>query len=264
MSAEIHASDEEWAALLAPPSDPPSPSAIEPSEELERVSRKLAEPYLRSVGGFAAAAFRGSPLGEELGAVRAAIRSLTRLAVASGRLQEVALLESFPEDGFGLVQLRQGKRRLAALSRLRDWLGRLAEVQHAGGREELLDALSWKSGAVVHFAELGRVPGVGPRRLERLYLAGLYSVRTLAAADPDDVAAVTGMPRSVATSVIERTRSYARAEQERTLDALQVQIQRLKYLSEVAPLDGAESSLSSVDELLLVVNRMVGRSHELH
>lgn len=58
---------------------------------------------------------------------------------------------------------------------------------------------------------LALVRGIGARRLDRCYEAGLYTVEGLSAAPEDEVAQVTGLPLRVVRSLLAAARSHAEA-----------------------------------------------------
>ncbi|HND31287.1 MAG TPA: hypothetical protein PLA94_14890, partial [Myxococcota bacterium] len=52
------------------------------------------------------------------------------------------------------------------------------------------------------------------------YSAGLFTVEAVSAADPMEVAQVTGLPRKLAEEVVRATRAYADAERRKSLEEL--------------------------------------------
>ena len=91
---------------------------------------------------------------------------------------------------------------------------------------------------------------------QRLYSAGLFTIDTVAASDPADVAAVTGIPLNLAEEVVDATRRYASAERMRFLEELREGAVRLRRMLAVVPDDSTEfrtratSALEEVERTL--------------
>ncbi len=90
--------------------------------------------------------------------------------------------------------------------------------------------MRWDAATSPLLDELVKVHGMGPKRLQRLYAAGLFTVDALAMAEPADVAMVTGVPRALAADVVETTRRYAEDEPARCVAQLMRTAGRLKSL----------------------------------
>ena len=103
-------------------------------------------------------------------------------------------------------------------------------------------------------AELAEIHGIGPKRLGRLYAAGLFTVDSVAGSDPQDIVAVTGIPEKLAVAVVESTHAYALEERQRCLSGLVEQAHRLRRILKAVPMDdvvtAAAAALREVERTL--------------
>jgi predicted flap endonuclease-1-like 5' DNA nuclease len=248
---EVRASPEAWAALAdglgaldalimdAEPLEDLTEELLMPSDELARVSRRIAAQYADVVASFASHAFRGDVRRSTVEQVGTAVESLLRLASAAGDRAQSALLDE-------LLQLIEpattgklnGRVRQAALTRLRAWIPRFASTLEDDDRERLLRLVTWDADSAPLMDELSELRGIGPRRLQRLYAAGLFTVEAVAGADVDEVAAVTGLPRDLAARVVEATESYAQTERRRCMEGVRERAVRLRNLLGSLPAGG--------------------------
>lgn len=187
-------------------SDPASILGFDP--ELTQLSRRISGQYVEVIATWARSAFRShhpvstrQPLDAALPALRrlAEATSDTKLSTALAELDALVCLD----DGS-----RRGRQRL--VPRLRDWLRDLAVLLEGGDARRLRDLVEFDRQAFPLLEELAAVHGIGPRRLERLYLAGLFTVEALFEADPDDVALVTGLPRGLSEEVVQAAARFER------------------------------------------------------
>lgn len=212
---------------------------LAPSEELGRVSRRIAAQYAEIVASFAAHSLRGDVRRTTVEQVGVAIESLLRLASASGDREQSGLLEEL----LGLVEPATSGRlnsraRQGALTRLRDWIPRFAATLEAEDQAHLTRLVVWDTDTAPLMDELGELRGIGPKRLQRLYAAGLFTVDAVAGADPDEVAAVTGLPRDLSVRVVEATEAYASQERRRCMEAVRERAVRLRNLLSTLPAGG--------------------------
>ncbi|MEZ4316260.1 MAG: helix-hairpin-helix domain-containing protein [Myxococcota bacterium] len=263
----VHATAEAWAALadglrignLEVDTDPLEDLTEElllPSEELGRVSRRIAAQYAEIVTSFAASAFRGDVRKATIEQVGNAIEALLRLASAAGDHTQSALLDEL----LGLVQPATTGRlnsrpRQKALAALREWIPRFAATLEDEDRERLTRLVVWDTATAPLMDELSELKGIGPKRLQRLYSAGLFTVDAVVGADPDDVAAVTGLPRDLAARVVEATGTYAHIERRRCMEVVRERTRRLRNLLVTLPGTGdpeltrlAREALREVEE----------------
>ncbi|MCK6503155.1 helix-hairpin-helix domain-containing protein [Myxococcota bacterium] len=184
------------------------PPGLDADPELTRLSRRISGQYVEVIATWAHSAFRGHARGPHLAPVLAALPALHRLAEATQdrRMAEViAELEDLAGGPHGPAHPHQ---RL--VPRLRDWLRRFADLLEGPDAQRLRDLVEFDRKAFPLLEQLARVRGVGPRRLERLYLSGLFTVESLYGADPAEVALVTGFPRELAAEVVDAAARFER------------------------------------------------------
>ena len=189
---------------------PDGSELVEPSSELMAVSRRIAGQFVDLIQAFAGSVFTRRVSATTTDQFSHAVDALHRLAAATGDSEQVRLLEEM--QGL-LLDLQQGGDRARnvdrAGTRLRAWIPAFSGFLEANDSERLMTMVSYKNQHVPLLAELGNIEGIGKRRLERLYVSGLYTVEAVCAADPSELAAVTGLPLHLSTRVIEATREYA-------------------------------------------------------
>lgn len=259
-------SDEDWGALLDAvgdqdlgdfEDDEDYADLLAPSEEVQKVSRRIAGQYVEILASFAAAAFgrRKNPV--TLERVSSAVDALLRLARAAGDKDQIALLDELAELVEPVTEgSKTSRHRHNALARLRDWLPRFGETLEQEDRDRLTRLVQWDRDDAPLLEELRGLHGIGPKRLQRLYSAGLFTVDAVATADPTDVAAVTGIPVSLAEEVVEATRRFAEAERMRFLEELQASAHRLRRMmtgkpdQDAAFFERAASALHEVEQTL--------------
>lgn len=263
-AVRIEASDEEWALLasdlqgfdLTDSDDEDTYSdLLEPSDEVVRVSRRIAGQYVEVLARFAAAAFGRNALGVDSTQITAAIDALLRLARASDDAAQVALLEEI----HSLIEpattgRRNSRARQSALIRLRDWLPRFAATLEPVDGKRLVHLVEWDADSAPLLSELAGIRGIGPKRLQRLYSAGLFTVDTVAAADAEDIVAVTGIPGKLAHSVVSATHTYAVEERERCYNGMLERVHRLRRILGAVP-DSNKDVAEAAARALLEVER---------
>ncbi|MED5370880.1 MAG: helix-hairpin-helix domain-containing protein [Myxococcota bacterium] len=181
------------------------PDDLEPIEEefdaLKSLTRAISSQYSETIASFVRLSFQGEELGMLEDQMRAALASLGRLAhgTGDGELSDalVSLEALVPE-----ARIRGGQRRERYLREMRTWVLDFARLLGAVEGKRLLDLVRYDERSRPLLHRLEEVYGIGPRRLERLYLAGLLSVETLMDADPAEVAQVTGMSPRLVRSLI--------------------------------------------------------------
>lgn len=265
-------SDAEWASLvglagtpdLTPISaDEADDDLLAASDELTRVSRRIAGQYAEIVAGFSANAFRGEAGRDAADHSMAAVDALLRLARAAGDTTQEALLSELKPLLPQTVEGRRNSRtRQQALARLRDWIPRFAETLQEDDARRLLDLVRWDRGRAPLMDELAEIDGIGPKRLGRLYAAGLHTMEVVAGADPHEIAQVTGLPSGLATKVVAETRRYAMDERRRCLEGLRDRARRLReVLRSVSGTDDdmrglAEEAIREVELTFQTLNSM--------
>lgn len=256
----VVASEEDWALLegddalwgedpfAAPAEGQPSEDTVlgeddllDARQELGRVSRKIAGQYVEVMASFAARAFAGSASSAMVEQVEAAIDALSRLARAAGDgVQRELLDEARAVIGPATRGPRNGRDRQAALRELREWIPRYAKHLEADDAARLLRLVEWSDASSPLMDELASIKGIGPKRLGRLYAAGLYTVEVVASADPVEMAEVTGLPKKLARKVVEKTHHFAVEERRRCLREVREQAMRLRSILRSTTADDPE------------------------
>lgn len=264
----IEASDAEWAALWSGDADDfelvdgATETSLEdllaPSEEVQRVSRRIAGQYVEVVARFAASAFGRSDGGVSTEQVTAAVGALLRLAAAANDDEQRDLLE---ELLMLVVPATTGRRnarsRQTAIAALREWMPRFARTLEPEDSRRLVNLVQWDSDAAPLLDELAGIRGIGPVRLGRLYSAGLFTIDAVAGADPEDIVAVTGIPIALAHDVVKTTRVYAVEERERCLSGLVEQANRLRRVLKAMPTHEHQVTTAAREALAVVERTLI-------
>lgn len=197
------------------------PQQEQDSPELRAVSRRIAMNYVEVLADASQRLLQGGDPEYPLASLRAAITDLTRLSRATHDLEMQERLDELSKE----VQLYSSRRQAGRghskfRDFLRDWLGRFATCADDESGETVLHVVEFDLDEIPVFNDLLHLPGIGPRRLRRLYAAGLYDAETIAKATPDDMAAVTGLPRSLCEDVSARARRNIRERAESAITNL--------------------------------------------
>lgn len=220
--------DDELAALLARPPEPPVAApvapAVAPSPELVAVTHRIASQFVGVLHATAGRLFGAKDPRGPLQQLRSTLDALRRLAEASHDAPHLALLDEIAEEASRFAEAPHGRARDRFLGRLRSWLPRYADQLGGDDGDALRGLVRFDPDAVPLFGELREIPGIGRRRLERLFCAGLWSVDVVSAADPVEVAAVTGLPRTLAEDVVRRARMWSEEQRRRALVDLRARL----------------------------------------
>lgn len=211
------AEDDALAALFAGEPAPAAEAAgpVRPSDELGRVVRAVAAPYVEIVAVVGARMLSGRAEPGALDELSAAVDALRRLSGVEGEARVVAQLGEL-NGWIEEVRAEAGRPRHRRLDRLRELLPRLGDALGGDTGARLRSLVDCDPSDHPLLADLASLDGIGPKRLSRLYSAGLFTAEVLSGADPGEVAAVTGLPRALAARVVGASRRFA-AERERQL-----------------------------------------------
>jgi hypothetical protein len=205
----------------------------EEQQELHLLSRRISGQYVDVVVSWAAAVFAGRPSEGARAQVSSALDALERLAAASGdhALSEVlGRLRSLQIEGEG----RGRGARTRLLNGLREWVLDFARLLPAEDAQRVTGLVSFDRRALPLLDELAAIRGIGPKRLERLYAAGLFTVEVVSAAEPAEVAAVTGLPLDLARQVVDATLRFAAEQRRRVVSELGERVAELRDVLRVA------------------------------
>ncbi|MCB9676417.1 MAG: hypothetical protein H6737_14940 [Alphaproteobacteria bacterium] len=272
-SPRVQASEADWALLTELASfdieddltESPIDDLLAPSEEVVRVSRRIAGQYVEVLARFSASVFgrdAGRVSTEQVGT---AVEAMLRLAQAAEDADQTRLLqELLALVGPVTSGPRNSRPRQSALARLRNWLPRFATTLEPADGERLARLVEWDRDAAPLLEELAAIHGIGPKRLQRLYSAGLFTVDAVAGAHPADIVAVTGIPLQLAEDVVRATRAYAVEERERCLSGMLERVHRLRRILRAVPAengsvaDAAAAALREVERALMEIEPLPG------
>lgn len=214
-------SDEELDSLFATEaaeeSQAPPAQEDETFAELGGMCRQIAVQYVDIIASYAAATLQGKQsVAREAVAVTA--NALLRLAHASHDSALISLAQA-------LICLaghkRTGKRaRQRQRRELRDWLTAFAAYLPPEEQASIRRIIEYDFRTQPLLQELSEIRGIGKRRLQSLYTAGLFEVQALSIADPAEVASATGIPIRLAEASVQRAKVFAVEQRSRTVESL--------------------------------------------
>ena len=229
-------SDEALDDLFDEPTELGGPrQALAPSAEVKALARSLTGQYIDVIRAFAAQAFGGRAASMDNSFT--ALDSLLRLADSiddEALYSHLDALRAHLITGVPRAKLARTRFLNTLQARLRT-LADALDDDHGRRLRELVDV---DLRAAPLLDELRTVRGIGPRRLSRLYCAGLFTVDAVSEADPNEIALVTGLPMHLAQTVVDETRAFARRERQRCAEDLQA---RVRQLTEALPRVDARS-----------------------
>ncbi|MCB9680734.1 MAG: helix-hairpin-helix domain-containing protein [Alphaproteobacteria bacterium] len=170
----------------------------ERARDLVDLGREMVDPYLDVIAGYVRDRLRH--LGDVADdAIDAAVETLLTLTMGTGderlfaHLQHLSSLSRAAPVGRASVD----RWRVALRQWTEDMAAELGPIRGARFRQ-LVDT---ETGTTALLDELGGIRGMGPRRLQRLYCAGLYTVDAVLSVEADEMAAVSGVPRVLCDTV---------------------------------------------------------------
>lgn len=235
------------------------------TSELQNVATRISAQYGEVIAAWSTSVLRSTEPADAEG-LKATVVNMLRLASSSDKHDQVELLHQLDEILDAIHGTRPRSRAGDhARVRLRDWLPSFADTLDGDDAERLRGLVEWSPDRTPFLEELRRhVRGVGPRRLQRLYAAGLGRLDIVANADPDEVSQVTGIPGGIATDMVERSRTYAIEERIRCIEEMRDRAARLKMLLtriDAAPGDDlvnvANHALDDVEGVIRVLKQTV-------
>lgn len=218
-----------------------APLDLSPSAEMRDLSRRLAGPYAEVVAAFASQALAGRSSEASLGQARGAVGSLRRLAEASADASLGASLGDL-DATLSEVPPKTGRARRKYLDDLKARVLSLSDHLVGDERERVAALVRYEKQdrrALPLLDELAHLPGMGPKRLERLYCAGLFTVEAVCGANPEEIALVTGLPRPLARSVVDAARHFEDTRRRKKIESLRSIVgelnSRMRAVGEDAP-----------------------------
>lgn len=202
----------------------------ESSSALRQVADKISAQYGEIIATWSGKVLSSTEPVRTAG-VEATVDNLLRLARSSGHQAQVDLLEDLRATLARIEgttpSTRDGDQ---ARVQLRDWIPAFADTLDGDDAARLRALVEWTPGSVPFLEELKEIHGIGPRRLTRLYSAGLGQLDAVANATPKDLADVTGIPHNLAVEVIRRAHTYAVEERDRCVVDIRDRATRLEML----------------------------------
>jgi len=175
---------------------------------LHTLSRRISGQYIEVLATFAAQAFAGTASSAHRDQVHAAVSALSRLAEASHDDPLLAALNQL-EALLPEAEVTSPTRRRRFITDLKDWVIEFSALLSDEDSDRMQRLVSFDSRSLPLLDELASIKGIGPKRLERLYFAGLFSVEVVCAAEPAEVAAVTALPLHLAEEVVRASIEFA-------------------------------------------------------
>ena len=181
-------------------------------DALHALSTSIAGQYVDPIASYAQNVFRGRATQDRWRTFDSTLATLDRLVEAS-QMQPMRVAIADMRDT--LAPEGTGRARDRVLLHGREAVLRFADCLDPIDGQRLRELVEFERGAHPLLEELSDLRGIGPRRLERLYCAGLFTVETVASASPEEIAAVTGIPIGLCESVVSRTVVFEQERRER-------------------------------------------------
>ncbi|MCB9683341.1 MAG: helix-hairpin-helix domain-containing protein [Alphaproteobacteria bacterium] len=229
------------AAALAPAEDDDDTAergGVAPSGELRAVTKRISAQYVDVLARASARLLSGDADEQALAQLTGALRNLERLATAGGDAEHLLLLSELQAAvDIHTERLDTGKGESAFLGMLHRWLRAYAEFLDVDQARAIHRLMGVDADEVPLLRRLAALRGIGPRRLERLYAAGLYDVERLAEADARDVASVTGLPAMLAERVVVEADRHRTRQRITLITEMQSRVD--SFIDEVRRLDAS-------------------------
>lgn len=223
---DLDFSDDELTNLFT---GPPEPNVkVENTEELVGLTRKLAAQYVDVLAAFARDSFRGESI--DAHGVRGAIDALARLAESTQDTDLHRVLQQLAKLVDATADANNTNTRVRDLLRvqMRHWVLRFADCLEGSQRKRMRELVLFDKSNVPLFDQLARIRGIGPRRIQRLYCAGLFTVDTVIRSTPEDIASVTGIPLTLSKRIHEETVGFAQDMKEEAVNSFVDAVDQLK------------------------------------
>jgi len=241
----------------------------EADRELTDLSRRISGQYVEVIATYAQAAFRGARGRSAWSQVEGNLPALARLAGATGDASLAAAITELQE----LLRMDDGGAgaRQRLIPRLRDWLRAFAQLLEGEAADRLEALIRFDRRAFPLLDGLAELRGIGPRRLERLYLAGLFTVESLVDAAPQEVSQATGLPLALSARVVEAAGNFEQHWREQVADDLARRTEEVRSVLRWIEQSGRQDEhmlravQESVDDLaaaLIAARQALGGEHE--
>ena len=208
------------------------------SDEARNLARNLAIPYVQVVSqhAFDLATGRQERFAPKLLQV---LKDARRLAE---EMEDEALLEHYQ----ALASILGDERRTFSTQhdretssrRLHGWVSEFAYIVGGEAGRKLLREQTLKRGVNPLVAYLREVRGLGEKRLEKLFAAGLLTTDALVDADPRELSQIVGIPMGVARLVVTAATRFA--DEQRVASVLGLResaLEVMRHLRDLPPTD---------------------------
>ncbi|MCC6623631.1 MAG: hypothetical protein IT385_20400 [Deltaproteobacteria bacterium] len=182
--------------------------APEVSPEARALARVLGSQYVEVIAHYAVDALMGRN-SRHAPKLRQIVKSFRRLALEMNDHELLELYQQLGELIESFTSSTSHERRLVASRRLRDWVMAFADLVGDEAATKLRRLVVYRKGVHPLISHLREIRGIGDRRLERLYTAGLLTTEALADADPAELAQIVRIPMRLARQLVEACRRFA-------------------------------------------------------
>ena len=218
----------------------PARGPLAASDAVRTLSRALIAQQVEVVAKFAAEVLRDPAMAGRTSGLRATVEQLKRLPESVGDDEFAAQFRALEEIIDGLASPADRHRRL---SKLRRWVTEFATIIGGDEGARMRRIVEFERGSYPLLDHLRVVRGVGQRRLESLYAAGLTTAQQLANAAPDDLVSMFGFPPAVAERVVAASHAFDVERRQRLVrdlgSAAENMVAELKQFAKDDPLRGA-------------------------
>jgi len=214
-----------------------SDATPEISLEARALARTLAAQYVEVIAHYAVDALMGRT-SRHAPKLKQVIKDSRRLAHEMGDGELLTMYDELGDliDAFSATST--GEPRLIASRKLRDWVMGFADLVGDEPGQRLRRVVVFRKGVHPLISHLREVRGIGERRLERLYTAGLLTTESLIDAEPKELAGVVGIPLRLARAVVEACQRFVEQQRLTHVKSLKsVVVDVTKALKSVDPHD---------------------------
>ncbi|MFO0747701.1 MAG: helix-hairpin-helix domain-containing protein [Myxococcota bacterium] len=213
-------SDEELDSVLSAPlgaSHDVAPPEV--SQEARVLARVLGSQYAEVIAHYAVDALMGRN-SRHAPKLRQIVKSFKKLATEMNDRELLVLYEELGELIESFTTSHTHEQRLLASRKLREWVMAFADLVGDEAGLKLRRLVVYRKGVHPLISHLREIRGIGDKRLERLYTAGLLTTETLVDADPNELAQIVGIPTRLARQVVEACRRFAEHQRHVVVAAL--------------------------------------------
>lgn len=245
-------SEDDLAAMLSGSTVDAATARPSASVDAMGLARTLAAQYAEVVAHHASDMVLGRnlKLAPRLKGVLADSRRLAEEMDDTEMLVHYERLEGILRDGQAPALTAVARQERA--QQLNDWVAAFADLVGGEVGDRLVREVLLKKGGSPLISHLREVKGIGEKRLERLYAAGLLTTDALVDAEPRELAAVVGLPQNVAELVVGAARAFADQQRRSSVQSLrQAAFDVMRNLKDVHPTDpGFRKLLSTIRDTL--------------